>query len=176
MAMEEEQKMTNNGEEWIDIVDEENQVIGQTTRSAMRENNLRHRACYIVVHDGIDQILVQRRTKTKDFYPDWLDLCAGGVVKKGEGNLASARREAEEELGIADVPFAEHGDFYFEAEDCHVWGSLFSCVYHGPFALQAEEIASVKWMTLDEIKSRRAEFTPDTLRALNLWLTRKDEL
>ncbi len=50
--------------------------------------------------------------------------------------LESARREAEEELGIAGVPFAEHGQFYFEDKNCRVWGALFSCVSHGPFALR----------------------------------------
>lgn len=43
-----------------------------------------------------------------------LDATAGGVVQADEQLLESARREAEEELGIAGVPFAEHGQFYFE--------------------------------------------------------------
>lgn len=43
-----------------------------------------------------------------------LDATAGGVVRADEQLLESARREAEEELGIAGVPFAEHGQFYFE--------------------------------------------------------------
>lgn len=57
-----------------------------------------------------------------------LDATAGGVVQADEVLLDSARREAEEELGIAGVPFAEHGQFYFEDEHCRVWGGLFSCV------------------------------------------------
>lgn len=161
--------------EWIDIVDEQNQVIAQATRQEMRKKVLRHRACYIVVHNGMGEVLVQKRTKTKDFYPEWLDACAGGVVHSGEEVLASARREAEEELGIADVPLAEHGTFYFESNDCCIWGTLFSCVSHGPFALQAEEIDEVYWMTADEIEARKAEFTPDSLHALSLWLNRRDE-
>jgi 8-oxo-dGTP pyrophosphatase MutT (NUDIX family) len=161
--------------EWVDIVDEENQVIAQATRQEMRKKVLRHRASYIVVHNGMDKILVQKRTDTKDFYPGRLDACAGGVVQSGEEVLASARREAEEELGIADVPFAEHGTFYFESNDCCVWGTLFSCVSHGPFALQAEEVAEVDWLTLDEIDERKSEFTPDSIHALALWKNRRDE-
>ena len=86
--------------------------------------------------------------------------------------LDSARREAEEELGIAGVPFAEHGQFYFEDENCRVWGGLFSCVSHGPFALQEEEVSEVSWMTPEEITARCDEFTPDSLKALALWMTR----
>ncbi|MDE9519248.1 NUDIX hydrolase YfcD [Xenorhabdus bovienii] len=160
------------GIEWIDIVNEGNEVIAQATRQQMRSQNLRHRATYIVVHDGMGKILVQHRTETKDFYPGRLDATAGGVVMVGENMLDSARREAEEELGIAGVPFAEYGIFYYEEKTCRTWGGLFSCVSHGPFALQEEEVSAVYWLSPEEITARCDEFTPDSLKALSLWLAR----
>ncbi|CAK9885458.1 MAG: putative Nudix hydrolase YfcD [Candidatus Erwinia impunctatus] len=161
--------------EWVDIVDEQNEVIAQASRAQMRAQCLRHRATYIVVHDGMGKILVQRRTLTKDFMPGRLDATAGGVVQAGEEMLASARREAEEELGIAGVPFAEHGLFYFDDPHCRVWGGLFSCVSHGPFAMQEEEVAEIFWMTPEEITQRCDEFTDDSLKALSLWISRNRE-
>lgn len=107
--------------EWVDIVNENNEVIAQSSREQMRAQCLRHRATYIVVHDGMGKILVQRRTETKDFHPGMLDATAGGVVRADEQLLESARREAEEELGIAGVPFADHGQFYYEDKFCRVW-------------------------------------------------------
>ena len=86
--------------EWVDIVNEDNEVIAQSSREQMRAQRLRHRATYIVVHDGMGKILVQRRTETKDFLPGMLDATAGGVVQADEQMLESARREAEEELGL----------------------------------------------------------------------------
>ncbi|WP_036772193.1 NUDIX hydrolase YfcD [Photorhabdus australis] len=163
------------GVEWIDIVNGDNEVIAQATRQQMRAQRLRHRATYIVVHNGMGKILVQHRTETKDFYPGKLDATAGGVVLMGENMLDSARREAEEELGIAGVPFAEHGSFYYEEENCRICGALFSCISHGPFALQATEIDEVCWMTPEEITIRCDEFTPDSLKALSLWLTRNND-
>ena len=161
--------------EWVDIVNENNEVIAQSSRAQMRAECLRHRATYIVVHDGMGRILVQRRTEIKDFMPGMLDSTAGGVVQSGEAMLESARREAEEELGIAGVPFADHGLFYYEDEHCRVWGGLFSCVSHGPFAMQVEEVDEVFWMTPEEITARCDEFTADSLKALSLWLTRNNE-
>ncbi|MBT0730971.1 NUDIX hydrolase YfcD [Rosenbergiella nectarea] len=161
--------------EWVDIVDENDEVVATAARQQMRAESLRHRATYIVVTDGSGRILVQRRAENKDFAPGKLDATAGGVVQSGEELLASARREAEEELGIADVPLAEHGKFYFEDEGCRVWGSLFSCVCHGPFALQDGEVTEVSWMTPEEITARCDEFTDDSLKALALWLTRNGE-
>lgn len=158
--------------EWVDIVNENNEVIAQSSREQMRAECLRHRATYIVVHDGMGKILVQRRTETKDFQPGMLDATAGGVVQADEQMLESARREAEEELGIAGVPFADPGQFYYEDKHCRVWGGLFSCVSHGPFALQEEEVSEVCWLTPEEITARCDEFTPDSLKALALWMTR----
>jgi 8-oxo-dGTP pyrophosphatase MutT (NUDIX family) len=155
------------GIEWVDIVNEENEVIAQASRAQMRAQCLRHRATYIVVHDGMGKILVQRRTEIKDFMPGMLDATAGGVVQSGEDLLESARREAEEELGIAAVPFAEHGQFYFEDQHCRVWG--------GPFAMQEEEVDEIFWMTPEEITARCDEFTDDSLKALSLWLSRNSD-
>ncbi|KAB0142549.1 NUDIX hydrolase, partial [Escherichia coli] len=39
--------------EWVDIVNEDNEVIAQSSREQMRAQRLRHRATYIVVHDGM---------------------------------------------------------------------------------------------------------------------------
>lgn len=108
--------------------------------------------------------------RQKTFYPAC--ATAGGVVQADEQLLESARREAEEELGIAGVPFAEHGQFYFEDKNCRVWGALFSCVSHGPFALQEDEVSEVCWLTPEEITARCDEFTPDSLKALALWMKR----
>ncbi len=43
---------------------------------------------------------------------------------------------------------------------------------HGPFALQEEEVSEVCWLTPEEITARCDEFTPDSLKALALWMTR----
>ncbi|SPP31477.1 putative Nudix hydrolase YfcD [Arsenophonus endosymbiont of Aleurodicus floccissimus] len=152
--------------EWIDIVDDKNKVIAQATRQQMRIENLFHRAAYIIVHDGMGKILIQRCTEMKDIYPGLFDATAVGVVTSGEGMLAAARREAEEELEIADIPFAEHGLFYYEITQCRVWGGLFSCVSHVPFALQETEVESVFELTPDEINARRHEFTPSFTESL----------
>lgn len=74
----------DSGVEWVDIVNEDNEVIAQSSRAQMRAQCLRHRATYIVVHDGMGNILVQRRTAIKDFMPGMLDATAGGVVQSGE--------------------------------------------------------------------------------------------
>lgn len=40
--------------EWVDIVDENDEVIATAARQQMRAQSLRHRATYIVVTEGLD--------------------------------------------------------------------------------------------------------------------------
>lgn len=108
--------------EWVDVVDEQDRVIGVAERARVRRENLRHRASYILVLDEAERVLVQRRTLVKDFCPGMLDACAGGVVTQGEAMEPSARRELAEELGIRDVPLQSFGTFYAEGEGYRVWG------------------------------------------------------
>ncbi len=86
--------------EWVDIVNENNEVIAQSSREQMRAQCLRHRATYIVVHDGMGKILVQRRTESKDFMPGMLDATAGGVVQADEQLLDSARAKRKKSWGL----------------------------------------------------------------------------
>ena len=100
------------GDEIVQIVDDENRPVGAAPRRRMRAEVLPHRATYIFVMDGGGRILVQRRTDTKDLFPGYYDLAAGGVVAAGESYEECAVREAEEELGIRDTPLVERFDFH----------------------------------------------------------------
>ena len=158
-------------EEWVDIVDENNNVIGTAPRSEMRRQKLLHRASYIVITNKLGQVYVQRRTATKDYCPSMLDACCGGVVAAGEDILSSAYRELAEEMGIRDVSLTPHGSFLHMNEEGNVWGALFSCQYDGELTLQAEEVEYVLLMTPEDMLAREPEFTPDSLDAIRLWLS-----
>lgn len=160
-------------EEWVDIVDEHNQVIDAVPRSVMRQQHLLHRATYIVITDSQGQFYVQRRTVTKDYCPSMLDACCGGVVSAGEDVLMSAYRELAEEMGISGVILKSHGTFLHTDDDCNVWGGLYSCQYDGELALQKEEVEYVILMSEEEILARTAEFTPDSLVAIQCWLSQQ---
>ncbi|SQD02862.1 NUDIX hydrolase [Escherichia coli] len=118
------------------------------------------------------KILVQRRTETKDFLPGMLDATAGGVVQADEQLLESARREAEEELGIAVSPLPSTGSSISKIKIAVSGARCSAAVSHGPFALQEDEVSEVCWLTPEEITARCDEFTPDSLKALALWMKR----
>src|SRR3989454_12783723 len=148
-------------DEIVTIVDKQNTLVGAVPRREMRARNLPHRSTYILVFNSRGALYVQKRTLTKDVFPGYYDVAAGGVVLAGESYEQGARRELEEEMGIRDVPLAWLFDFYFADEHTRVWGGAFSCVYDGKVILQEEEVEDVALMTIAEIL-RRAETEPIT--------------
>ena len=158
--------MNDPGEERVAIVDRHNHPVGVASRAEVRVGRLIHRATYIFVFGRDGRLFLQRRTATKDMYPGYYDAAAGGVLKEGEDYDESARREAEEELGLV-APLRPHGEFYFEDPANRVWGRIYSCVSDGPFRLQPEEVASGCFVDVEDVVAGRYQpLTPDTLMAL----------
>jgi 8-oxo-dGTP pyrophosphatase MutT (NUDIX family) len=155
-------------DELVTIVDRENNEIGAVHRWEMRARKLPHRATYILVFNSEGEIYVQKRTQTKDVFPGYYDVAAGGVVLAGESYEQGAVRELEEELGIGDALLTELFDFYYEDEHIRLWGRAFSCVYDGEMVLQKEEVESGEFIKVDEVfQLAEAEpFTPDCLKVL----------
>ena len=163
-------------DEIVVIVDEKNNVIGAETRSVMRSKGLIHRAAYILVFNSSGKIFVHKRTMSKDVYPGYYDVAAGGVVLDGETYEESARRELEEELGIRDVPLSHLFDFYYKEGKNRVWGRAYKCVYDGEIVLQEEEVESGSFRDVGKFISMTGHVlsTPDSLYALKRYVRKKN--
>jgi len=87
--------------EIFDIVDENDQVIGQAPRFLVHGNPaLVHRVAHVLVVDAGGFLLLQKRSLSKDVQPGRWDTSVGGHLNPGETYRAAALREMEEELGI----------------------------------------------------------------------------
>ncbi|MCW5202192.1 NUDIX hydrolase YfcD [Desulfobulbus sp. N3] len=166
------------GEEIVQIVDEHNRELGELPRRLMREQRLIHRASYILVFNAVGELFIQKRTTTKDVYPGYWDVAAGGVVQAGETYEQSAERELAEELGVGPVKLNVLFDQYYEDQENRVWGRIFTCVHEGPFILQPEEVEEGRFIlpsnALDD--SKLEPFTPDGILVLEKLLARKEEI
>ena len=155
-------------EEEVDIVDEEDRVVGRASRSEMRARKLRHRATYILVFRTDGRLFVHRRTPGKDVFPSYYDVAVGGVVAAGESYDQGAVRELFEEVGVQGTTLRPIGSLEFDDSCNRVNGRIYSCVYDGPLTLQQEEIVSGEWLRLDTVWDRicRQPFCPDGILAL----------
>ena len=165
----------NPEDEIVLIVNMKNKVTGSAPRHEMRAKGLPHRASYILVFNSAGELFVQKRTMSKDIYPGYYDIAAGGVVLAGESYDESARRELEEELGIRDTELTAHFTFLYEEGSNRVWGRVYSCTWDGPMTLQAEEVENGFFMTpkLVLALSEKEPFTPDGIYVLNRYLESK---
>ena len=169
--------MTSAADEIVTIVDEHNQVVGSATRADMRARKLPHRSTYVLVFNALGELFVQKRTATKDVFPGYYDVAAGGVVLAGESYDDGAKRELEEELGIRNIPLRNLFDFYFVDHDVRVWGRAFSCIYNGKITLQEEEIESGEFLPVRTVllRAKTEPYTPDGIYVLYRLLGRAEK-
>ncbi|MFH9588610.1 NUDIX hydrolase [Streptomyces luteogriseus] len=156
-------------DEILDIVDENDRVVGQCPRGVVYARGLRHRCVFIRARDAEGRIFVHRRTPTKLVFPSLHDMFVGGVVGAGESYDAAALREAEEELGVSGLPQPSHlFTFLYDDGSGRTW---WSAVYEVRCALpvrpQAEEVAWYDFLSEAEIERRLTgwEWVPDGLAA-----------
>ncbi|MAG08316.1 NUDIX hydrolase [Candidatus Woesearchaeota archaeon] len=159
-------------EEYVYHVDEEDNVIEKVARSRMRAENLMHRGTSIFVFNSKGEILVHKRTKTKDSFPGYYDLVNGGTVAFGESYEDNAVREIEEEIGAKDVELEALFKFKYDGEMARVFIQAYRLVYDGPVIFQKEEIESGRFMPLDELKElmKMEKFCPDSVEIFKKYL------
>jgi ammonium transporter, Amt family len=127
--------------EWVDIVDEQDRVVGRATRAEMRAGNLLHRCVAIFCFDADRRrVYVHRRTAHKDVFPNLYDMSVGGVVRAGEDYASAARREIDEELAIAGpVPELLFRHRY-EGSLSRSHTAVYQVSWSGPIRHQASEV------------------------------------
>ncbi len=88
--------------EFLDLVDEEDKVIGQAERPIIHETGLLHREVHIFLVSQDRKIVFQKRISR--LADNLIDAAAGGHVDAGEDYSMAALREAHEEIGITISP------------------------------------------------------------------------
>jgi 8-oxo-dGTP pyrophosphatase MutT (NUDIX family) len=152
------------------VVDEGNEVVGSVSRRELRAQKLLHRCTYVFVWNPAGELYVHRRTDTKDVYPGFFDVCAGGVNAAGESYEACASREAEEELGVRATPAFRFVHRY-SGPSGQVWGGVFDVVWDGPIVWQPEEVVWGSFLPLPEVDAMiaRERFCLDGLEVFERW-------
>ena len=152
--------------EYLDVVDEHGNPTGEIVeRGIAHRDGIPHRTSHVWLlreHDGHVQVLLQKRAQDKDSYPGCYDISSAGHIPAGVDYIPSALRELQEELGItARAEELIHcgdrvilWDDVFQGREFHdrqysrvfvLWRDL----EESDFAIQAEELESVRWMDFE---------------------------
>lgn len=141
----------SNKKEIMDLIDEEDEVIGTASRKEIREQNLFHRGVIIFVFNSDGNLFVQKRSKNKDLYPGKYDLSCSGAVNTEESYEDAACREAEEELGISG-PLTFVRRIRYKDEKVNYLAHIYCVLYDNEIKLNDGEIESGKFVSLEELK------------------------
>ncbi|MFE9308665.1 NUDIX domain-containing protein [Streptomyces sp. NPDC006706] len=156
-------------DEILDIVDEQDRVVGRSPRGQAYAKGLRHRCVFVQARDAQGRIFVHRRTSTKLVFPSLHDVFVGGVVGAGEAYDDAALREAEEELGVTGLPRPEYlfKFLYDDGAGRTWWSAVYQVRCDLPVRPQAEEVAWHDFLPEEEVERRLGEWewVPDGLAA-----------
>jgi isopentenyl-diphosphate delta-isomerase len=142
-------------DELFDVVDADDRVIRQERRSVVHAQGLAHRAVHVFLFNSRGQLLVQRRSASKDEYPLTYTSSASGHVGAGETYEQCAPRELLEEVGI-EAPLERLVKLPASPETAQEQTVLFRAVSDAVPAPNEIEVASLTYFTLDELRALAA--------------------
>lgn len=146
-------------EEWFDVCDEHDRVVGRAPRSEVHARKLLHRAVHVFVFNPAGELLMQLRTAAKDEYPLCYTSSASGHVSAGEDYDTSVERELEEELGLrGPVEFLQQ--FPASVETSYEHTRLYRLTTAETVRPDPNEVLEAEFVALDELQ-RRMDREPD---------------
>lgn len=144
-----------NVEEYFDVVDENGNVITKSSRSNCHSGSmLLHPVVHLHVVNSNNQLLLQKRAKTKDIQPGKWDTSVGGHISSGETVKDALLRETKEELGFEvdfdKVKFLKKYIFQSNIEREFVYSYLY--FYDGEINFLKSEIDEVSFFNKGEVE------------------------
>ena len=144
-------------EEYVILVNENNEQIGLMPKLEAHEKAVLHRAFSVFIFNYKNELLLQQRALSKYHSPSlWTNTCCSHQ-RNGESNIEAGKRRLKEEMGfvtelqesisfIYKVPF-DNGLTEYEYD--HVLIGK----YNGEPDINEDEVASSKWMALNDVKA-----------------------
>ena len=138
---------------FLDVVDEEDNVIGRATWEEMNRDRLRIRCSAVLVFNSEGKLFVHKRSMSLPTEPGMYDVKLGGLVDSGETYEQAAVREMQEEAGIKNCGI----EFLAKQITDRVNRKIYRAVYDGEMNLDPEEIESGRFMSMDEVNRLKEE-------------------
>ena len=160
----------------IDVVDENDAIVGSAQLRACLEQGLLHRAVAVLILRGGGKVLLQQRSKRDPWHPGLWTVSCTGHVRKGESYGHAARRELREELGLRS-PLSEHTKIRIPTLRCRgliesEWVTFFVSVSRAHVAIDHLELEGTEEVTLPHLRQMLdgRKLTPDAKIILRNYL------
>ncbi len=153
--------------EILDIVDENDIVIGQNTRQQSYINKTSNRIIFVCIKNFNGDILLQKRSKNCSFMPGAWDMSVWWHVSSWQTYEEAAYRELREEIWITEMDLHFISKEYWDRkeidskysmcewmirEESHsFFRSLYEWVYEWELHFDDGEVEDAQYFSLDEI-------------------------
>jgi len=155
--------------EYVILVDEKDREIGQMEKQQAHLEGLCHRAFSVFIFrrkgERIELLLQRRQFDKYHCAGLWTNTCCSHP-RQGETVLEAAHRRLQEEMGF-DVFLQETGLFHYVAKfdngliENEVDHVLVGCYHDEIIHLNEEEVATCRWVALDELEKELVNFPKD---------------
>ena len=141
-------------EELLEIVNQNDQVVGQAKRRTIHKAGLWHRGVHVFLFTSERKLLVQKRSKYKVESPSTLDCSVSEHIKPGEKYLDGALRGLHEELGIdpIGIEYVMKFRMNYGPGDNHISALYEGVIYDTMIRSDSEEIDQINYYHLSELE------------------------
>jgi isopentenyl-diphosphate delta-isomerase len=142
-------------EEKVILVNSNDEPIGLMPKMEAHEKALLHRAFSVFVVNKKNELMLQQRAHSKYHSPGlWTNTCCSHQ-RDGEENIEAGLRRLQEEMGF-ETPLEYLFNFIYKAPfdnglTEHELDHVMLGRYEGEPTINPEEVASWKWMDIDEV-------------------------
>lgn len=142
----------NSPEEILDLVDENDVVVGTVERpKANTDPQYTHREISVLLFDDDMRVVIQKRSQYKSVHPNMWSMVAGHIPAGGDPEQ-TAYIELEEEFGLTGIPLRYLTKKYLE----YPHESHFMYYYVGKYTgqkiiFEEAEVSEVKVVSQDEL-------------------------
>ena len=159
-------------EEFFDIVDEQDNVIGKSSKEEAHTKSLLHRTIHILILNSHGELLLQKRSQNQQIAPGHWGSSVGGHVSSGETYEQAAYRELQEELGIK-TQLEKFSKLVSSHQGHNQLVTAFSGMSEGPFNPDPTEVEAVEFVKVGRIKREirlsTRKFTPAFLEVFRIF-------
>lgn len=140
-------------EEILDVVNDADIVTGTATRSEVHAQQWMHRSVHILVFNEQKELYLQRRSLVKDCSPGLWDTSAAGHIGSGESYTIGAKRELNEELGLAlSTKLEPLFKLKATAANGFEFVNVFCCIAKTEIVPDPVEIIEGRWIDRDALR------------------------
>lgn len=155
--------MQDNKEELLPIVDENGNILGAATRGECHNGNKQlHPVVHLHIFNRKEELYLQKRPEWKDIQPGKWDTAVGGHIGLGENVKQALKREAHEELNIADFNYELITSYIFESDREQELVYVHKTIYDG-LIQPSEELDGGRFWKFEDIQNNlgKGVFTPN---------------